>query len=115
MTRKHSAAPWRHVNEDGEPVRGKYRKFPICYMDTGAEIYEADIRLICAAPELLKALLGLLEQIESLKGESSCMMRTSGTARNTARPAVRLQKQPGDRLYPAPVRAARVAIQLKRP
>ena len=52
-TRKHSAAPWRHINEDGQPIRSKYREFPICYMDTGGDIRDADIALICAAPALL--------------------------------------------------------------
>ena len=50
---KHTAGPWRYSNEDGEPIIGKDREFPICYMDTGDEINDADIRLICAAPALL--------------------------------------------------------------
>ena len=52
-TKKHSAGPWRHSDEDGQPIRGKHRKFPICYMDTGDTMNDADIRLICAAPALL--------------------------------------------------------------
>ena len=53
-TKKHTKAPWKHSNEDGQPIRSKYREFPICYMDTGDEWNDADIRLICAAPELLE-------------------------------------------------------------
>ena len=53
-TEKHTKAPWKHSNEDGEPILGTGREFPICYMDTGDEINEADIRLICAAPQLLE-------------------------------------------------------------
>ena len=52
-TEKHTAAPWKHSNEDGQPILGKDREFPISYMDTGDEWNEADIRLICAAPALL--------------------------------------------------------------
>ena len=53
ITERHTAAPWKHSNEDGQPIIGKDREFPICYMDTGDEWNEADIRLICAAPALL--------------------------------------------------------------
>jgi hypothetical protein len=42
-------------------------------MDTGDEWNDADIALICAAPELLEALRGLLAQIQTMKGESSCI------------------------------------------
>ncbi len=40
-------------------------------MDTGDDVNEADIALICAAPALRKAAMALDDQIVSLAGESS--------------------------------------------
>jgi hypothetical protein len=56
---KHSAAPRRHTNKDGQPILTKGREFPVCYLDTGSDINEVGIRLLCAAPELLAALAAL--------------------------------------------------------
>lgn len=102
MSAKHTTGPW-HIYERGDELtilgerknhtwRGSKDTWEVCHIDNGVmwdepgieDIDRANLRLICAAPELLEALRRLEQAIRILPPE----MDQSGSALDEARKAI---------------------------